>query len=90
MLAFVFLSPPLGVIFGYVLAAVVINYAHWEVAFMIISSIAFINFILLLCFPKQYINTTDIVKQLQKVEEKKLKKDYGLNSEIAKTEVSQA
>ena len=52
MLAFVFLSPPLGVIFGYVLAAVVINYAHWEVAFMIISSIAFINFFLLLCFPK--------------------------------------
>ena len=50
MLAFVFLSPPLGVIFGYVLAAVVINYTHWEVAFMIISGIDFVNFLIMLCF----------------------------------------
>lgn len=51
MLAFVFLSPPLGVIFGYVLAAVVINYAHWEIAFMIISGIAVINFLFMSFFP---------------------------------------
>ena len=51
MLAFVFLSPPLGVIFGYVLAAVVINYARWEIAFMIISGIAVINFLFMAFFP---------------------------------------
>ena len=51
MMAFVFLSPPLGVIFGYVLAAVVINYAQWEIAFMIISGIAVINFLFMSFFP---------------------------------------
>jgi predicted MFS family arabinose efflux permease len=78
MLAFVFLSPPLGVIFGYVLAAVVINYTHWEIAFMIIAAIDFIFFLIMLFFPKQYINTTDIVKQLKKVDDQRLKDNYGL------------
>ena len=51
MLAFVFLTPPLGVIFGYVLAAVVVNYTHWEVAFMIIAGITLLNFLLMGFFP---------------------------------------
>lgn len=87
MLAFVFLSPPLGVIFGYVLAAVVVNYAHWEVAFMVISGIALMNTILMLIFPGQYINTTDINKQLKNVEDKKLKEDYGIGDEESESEV---
>jgi MFS family permease len=78
MLAFVFLSPPLGVIFGYVLAAVVIDYTHWEVAFMIIAGITLMNFFLMSFFPAKYINTTDIVQQLKQVEDKKLKENYGI------------
>ena len=62
MLAYVFLSPPLGVILGYGLAAVVINYTHWEVAFMIIAAIDLLFFVIMLFFPAQYINTTEIVK----------------------------
>jgi len=87
MLAFVFLSPPLGVIFGYVLAAVVINYAHWEVAFMIIAGITLLNFLLMGFFPSKYINTTNIVQQLKEVEAKKLKDNYGITHEHCNNDV---
>ena len=87
MLAFAFLTPPLGVIFGYVLAAVIVNYTHWEVAFMIIAGITLLNFLLMGFFPAKYINTTSIVQQLKEVEAKKLKDNYRITHENCENDV---
>lgn len=82
MLAYVYLSPPLGVILGYILGAVVIDFTEWQVAFMLIAGINLINTVLMILFPGQYINTTDIIKQMKEVQEDRLRQNFGINSEV--------
>ena len=66
-MSFFLLSSPLGVISGYAMTAVLINYYSWEMSFYIMATNMLALSFGMAIFPDMYINIDEMIKQKKKI-----------------------